>query len=76
MKKLKSPWYGVLWIGIWTAALAWFLTSGMFTMRESVGLILVWLVLVGVTLYMLVRHYRFRSPGRPNQVSRGQRVAR
>jgi TRAP-type C4-dicarboxylate transport system permease large subunit len=64
MKKLKSPWYGVLWIGIWTAALLWFLTSGMFTTRESVGLILVWLVLVGVTLYMLVRHYRFRSSGR------------
>jgi len=61
MRKIKSPWYGLLWIGIWTAALAWFLTSGIFTSREAAGLVLVWLVLVGITVYMLFQHLRLRS---------------
>jgi len=54
MKKIKSPWYGAVWILIWTAALFWFLLSGMFTARESVGLIVVWLVMVGITLYLMI----------------------
>jgi len=62
MKKIKSPWYGLIWIAIWTAALAWFLGSGRFNERESLGLILVWLVMVGITVYLLVQHTRAR-PG-------------
>lgn len=58
MKKIKSPWYGVAWIVIWTAALAWFLTSGRFNQRECIGLILVWLILVGITVYFLAQHLR------------------
>ncbi len=54
MKKIKSPWYGAVWILIWTAALGWFLLSGMFNTRECVGLIVVWLVLVGITVYLMV----------------------
>ncbi|MGO9569827.1 MAG: SEC-C metal-binding domain-containing protein [Desulfomonilaceae bacterium] len=61
MKKIKSPWYGALWILVWTAALSWFLASGMFNTRESVGLVLVWLVLVGVTGYFIVHHLRQRA---------------
>ncbi len=59
MKKIKSPWYGVVWIVIWTAALIWFLTSGRFDERESIGLFLVWLVLVGTTVYVLIQRMRF-----------------
>ncbi len=58
MKKIKSPWYGVIWIGIWTVGLIWFLHSGMFNETESIGLVLVWAILVGVTAYMLVQHFR------------------
>ncbi len=54
MKKIKSPWYGAVWILIWTAALFWFVLSGMFTTRESVGLIVVWLVMVGITVYLMI----------------------
>lgn len=61
MKKLKSPWYGVIWIVVWTVALAWFLVSGMFDQRESIGLVIVWLVLVGTTAYLLVRHIRLMA---------------
>gem|GEM_PF-647774 len=59
MKKIKSPWYGVVWMVIWTAALIWFLTSGRFDERESIGLFLVWLVLVGTTVYVLIQRMRF-----------------
>jgi SEC-C motif len=62
MKKIKSPWYGLAWIVIWTAALAWFLNSGLFSTRESIGLVLVWLVLVGITLYLLIQHLRAEKP--------------
>lgn len=58
MKKIKSPWYGVLWIVIWTAALVWFLTSGWFGTRECIALVLVWLVMVGVTVYTLILYFR------------------
>lgn len=61
MKKIKSPWYGVVWIAIWTAALVWFLNSGRFDERESIGLILVWLVMVGATVYVLVLRLRHDS---------------
>lgn len=56
MKKIKSPWYAIVWIGIWTIALVWFLVSGHFNERESAGLVLAWIVLVGSTVYMLIRH--------------------
>jgi lipopolysaccharide export LptBFGC system permease protein LptF len=56
MKKIKSPWYGIAWIVIWTIALALLLKFGGFNQRESIGLVLVWAVLVGITVYMLVRH--------------------
>ncbi len=58
MKKIKNPWYGVIWMVIWSAALIWFLKSGMFNQRESIGLILVWAVMVGTTGFLLVQHLR------------------
>ncbi|MBI4965944.1 MAG: SEC-C domain-containing protein [Desulfomonile tiedjei] len=58
MKKIKSPWYGVVWIVIWTIGLAMLLKFGGFDQRESIGLILVWAVLVGVTGYLLARYLR------------------
>ena len=54
MTKIKSPWYGAVWILIWTAALFWFLFSGMFNTRESVGLVIVYLVMVGITAYLML----------------------
>ncbi len=65
MKKIKSPWYGIVWIVIWTAGLGLLLQFGGFNERESVGLFLVWAVLVGITVYMLVRHFRLadKQPG-------------
>lgn len=56
MKKIKSPWYGIVWILIWTAALLWFLTSGRFDQRESVGLFIVWVAMVGITVYYIALH--------------------
>ncbi|HMK36960.1 MAG TPA: SEC-C metal-binding domain-containing protein [Desulfomonilaceae bacterium] len=66
MKKIKSPWYGVTWIGIWTAALIWFLCSGLFNRTESIGLVVVWGVMVGATLFVLAKHFanRTRAPVR------------
>jgi hypothetical protein len=60
MKKIKSPWYGALWILIWTAGVVWFLVSGMFTVRESVGLVIVWAILVGITLWLIVKQLRMQ----------------
>jgi hypothetical protein len=60
MKKIKSPWYGFVWIVLWTAALIYFLTSNRFNERESVGLFLVWLTFVGITAYLLIHHFRTR----------------
>ncbi|MDQ7783712.1 MAG: SEC-C metal-binding domain-containing protein [Desulfomonilaceae bacterium] len=73
MKKIKSPWYGVVWIVIWTAALVWFLSSGMFNQRESIGLILVWAIMVGITVFLLIQHLRVqmkqtREPVKPANV--------
>lgn len=68
MKKIKSHYYGLIWILIWTAALAWFLTSGMFDERESIGLVAMYVVLVAVTVYMIVQHWR-RGPQRPKILS-------
>lgn len=66
MKKIKSPWYGMVWIVIWTTALMWFLYSGMFNQTESMGLIAVWVVMVGITIFMIVRQFRatggFKKP--------------
>jgi len=61
MKKIKSPWYGVAWIVVWTAALVWFFRSGVFNFKECVGLALVWAILVGITVYLLVQNLRMRS---------------
>jgi hypothetical protein len=61
MKKIKSPWYGVLWISIWTIALVWFLISGIFNQKEMVGLVLVWAIMVGITIYLLVRDYKINK---------------
>jgi TRAP-type C4-dicarboxylate transport system permease large subunit len=61
MKKIKSPWYELIWILVWTAALLWFVTSGIFESRELIGLLLVWAVLVAVCVYSIVRHYRSRA---------------
>jgi len=59
MKKLRqSPWYGVLWIAVWTVALAWFALSGMFDTREIAGFAFVWLVMVGMTVYLLWKRYQ------------------
>jgi hypothetical protein len=58
MKKIKSPWYALIWIVVWTAALVWFLLSGMFDQRESVALVLVWFVMVGITAYFLIGHLK------------------
>jgi TRAP-type C4-dicarboxylate transport system permease large subunit len=73
MKKIKSPWYGVFWIVIWTGALIWFLRSGMFDQRESIGLILVWLIFVGITVYLLVQHLRSQIKQK-NAVTKPARV--
>lgn len=70
MKKLRqSPWYGVLWIAVWTVALAWFALSGMFDAREIAGFAFVWLVMVGMTVYLLWKHYQVhRRVGQRRQV--------
>ncbi len=57
MKKIKSPWYGITWIFIWTIALTWFLIADIFNSTEKVGLVIVWAVLVGVTVGILMRYY-------------------
>ncbi|MGC8906100.1 MAG: YecA family protein [Desulfomonilaceae bacterium] len=57
MKKIKSPWYAAAWLIIWTVALGWFVSSGMFNERETIGLVLVWLVFCGITVYLLVKYF-------------------
>jgi hypothetical protein len=54
MRKIKSPWYAALWIGIWTAALVWFAVSGIFKGKELITIGIVWLVLVGATVWVLI----------------------
>ncbi len=58
MKKIKSPYYGLLWILIWTAGIIWFIWTDIFSQRELTGLILVWLILVGVTLYLIWMNFK------------------
>jgi hypothetical protein len=57
MKKIKGPWYGYLWIGIWTAGLVWFLSVPFLNQREKIGLTIIWAVLVGATVYLLIKNY-------------------
>jgi hypothetical protein len=57
MKKIKSPWYALTWLIIWTVAIAWFVSSQMFNATEIIGLIAVWLVFSGVTVYLLVKYF-------------------
>lgn len=72
MKKIKSPYYGIVWILIWTAALGWFLQSGLFNERESVGLLIVWAILVGTTVYVIYRHLKVHgwSPPQPKNAKK------
>ncbi len=58
MKKIKSPWYEIIWMSVWSAALAAIVGTGMFDAKETVGFILVWAVLVGMNLYSLVLYFR------------------
>ncbi|MCA1960655.1 MAG: SEC-C domain-containing protein [Desulfomonile sp.] len=59
MKKMRqSPWYGLIWIAVWTVALIWFVVSGMFDTREILGFAFVWLVMVGMTMYLLWKRYQ------------------
>jgi hypothetical protein len=58
MKKIKSPWYGFAWIVVWTAGLVWMLQLGIFDRTESIGLIIVWFVMVGITVYLLLQYLR------------------
>ena len=58
MKRIKSPWYEIIWMSVWSAALAAIIGTGMFDTRETVGLILVWAVLVGMNVYSLVLYFR------------------
>ena len=61
MKKIKSPWYGVVWIFIWSAALIWFMRSGWFNGREIIGLSVVWAILVGITSYLIFLQFRLQA---------------
>jgi hypothetical protein len=58
MKKIKSPYYGLLWIFIWTVGIIWFIWTDIFSQRELTGLILVWLILVGVTSYFIWMNFK------------------
>jgi TRAP-type C4-dicarboxylate transport system permease large subunit len=58
MKKIKSPYYAIFWIVIWTMALIWFLSSEKFNTTENVGLIIVWSVMVGATVYVLFQNLK------------------
>ncbi len=70
MKKIKSPWYGLAWIGVWTAALVWFLNSDMFSTRELIGLTLVYIILTSVTAWLVIQHFL-----RERRVSRARNAA-
>ena len=58
MKRIKSPWYEIIWMSVWSAALAAIIGTGMFDTRETAGLILIWAVLVGMNVYSLVLFFR------------------
>ncbi len=63
MKKIKSPYYGIVWILIWTAGIIWFIYTDIFSQRELTGLVLVWLILVGVTLYYVWMNFKMGRKG-------------
>ncbi len=69
-KKIKSPWYGIVWIMIWTAALIGLVGSGKFTSQECVGLFIVWVIMVGITVYQLVLYVRLPDRARKQDPSR------
>jgi len=76
MKRIKSPWYEIIWMSVWSAALAAIIGTGIFDARETAGLILVWAVLVGISIYSLVLFYRsdrkkFLRPASPGPVAPG-----
>jgi TRAP-type C4-dicarboxylate transport system permease large subunit len=56
VKRKRNPWYGVVWVIIWAAALIYFVWSGMFNQREAVAMFIAWAVLTGFTVYAVVRH--------------------
>jgi uncharacterized protein YchJ len=58
MKKIKSPWYEIIWMSVWSVGLVAILDTGMFDTKATVGLILVWAVLVGLHVYSLALHFR------------------
>ena len=64
----------MFWIALWTIALIWFLSSGRFNNTESIGLILVWLVMVGATAFVLYQHFRASSknPVKPKASQSGK----
>ncbi len=61
MKKIKSPYYAMFWIVLWTVALIWFLASDRFNYTESVGLMLMWAVMVGATVYVMIKSMRVQK---------------
>jgi hypothetical protein len=60
-KQARGPWYGIIWIIVWTGALVWFYWSGIFNNRELMGLTVVWAVLVGMTVYFIARRINLRQ---------------
>jgi len=60
MKKIKNPWYCALWIIVWTASVIWLVNSGHFNREECIGLVLAWLVMVGVLGYCFVQSLWFK----------------
>ena len=76
MKRIKSPWYEIIWMSVWSAALAAIIGTGMFDARETAGLILIWAVLVGMNVYSLVLFFRSNkktsvAPASPSPVAPG-----
>ena len=48
----------MFWIVVWTIALIWFLASERFNTTESVGLIIMWVVMVGATVFVMIQAMR------------------
>lgn len=55
----------MFWIVLWTVALIWFLSSNMFNTTENIGLIIVWVVMVGATVYVLFQNAKAQKMIRP-----------
>lgn len=56
-KKIKGPWYALLWIGIWSVSGLFFWFGPLFQWKEKVGLVIVCAILIAVTLFLLAKHY-------------------